>query len=106
MTLASELKERVRIEQQSTTTDEFGGQSIGWSELATVFAAVEPVQNTVREREVAGQVSAIAGYRVRIRLRGDVDASMRLIWKGHTLGIHSLHETPTTLELLTYEENL
>ncbi len=104
--VASRLRERVRIEQRESVADEFGGQTVNWAELATVFAEVLPVSGSVRERSVADQVKAIAGYRVHIRARGDVDASMRLQWNGRVLQIHSLHEHDGMVQLLTYEEQL
>lgn len=104
--LASRLSERVRIEQVAETVDEFGGMSVAWEELATVWAEVKPISSTAREREVAAQPTAIAGYRVLIRFRDDVDAGMRLIWKSHTLLIQALHEEDGILELLAYEEGL
>lgn len=106
MSVASLLRERVRIEQLVMTDDGCGGQTHNWSELATAFAQVEPIYVGQTERAVADQRSANAGYRVRIRLRSDVEASMRVIWKNHVLAIHSLHEQGEILSILTYEENV
>jgi SPP1 family predicted phage head-tail adaptor len=106
MSVASLLRERVRIERLVATDDGYGGQTLNWSELATVFAQVEPIYVGQTERAVADQRTANAGYRVRVRIRGDVEASMRVIWKNHVLVIHSLHEQGEILSILTYEENV
>jgi SPP1 family predicted phage head-tail adaptor len=106
MSVASLLRERVRIEQLASSDDGYGGRNLVWSELATVFAQVEPIYVGQNEREIADQRSANAGYRVRIRLRTDIEASMRIVWKAHILMIHSLHEQGEILSILTYEENL
>ncbi|MDX2095169.1 MAG: phage head closure protein [Alphaproteobacteria bacterium] len=106
MSFASLLRERVRIEQLVAGDDGYGGQVLNWGELATVFAQVEPIFIGQSERASADQRSANAGYRVRIRLRTDLDASMRIVWKSHVLSIHSLHEQGEILSILTYEENL
>ncbi len=106
MSTASLLRERVRIEYQTLADDGYGGQTTSWVELATVFAQVEPIFIGQNERSVGQQRSANAGYRVRVRARTDVDAAMRVIWKTHTLTIHSLHEQGEILSILTYEENL
>ena len=106
MSISSTLRERVRIEQMSAADDGYGGQTRSWITLATVFAAVEPVYSVQGERNVADQLQSNAGYRVRIRLRTDVTASMRLVWKTRTLVIHSIHEQGELLSLLTYEENI
>ncbi len=55
---------------------------------------------------MADQRQRTSGYRVLIRSRTDVAASMRLIWKTHTLLIHSIHEQGALLSILTYEENI
>lgn len=104
--LASRLRERVTIEQQQTVDDGYGGKTVTWDALTTVFAEVVPMQQSVRERSLAEQIRAVAGYRVTIRARSDVDASMRLQWKGRVMQIHSLHAVDSELQLLTYEEQV
>jgi head-tail adaptor len=103
---SSLLKERVDIQQPIRTVDELGGANIAWTPVVSVWAQVEPVLGTARERETGAQLLASAAYRVRIRTRTDINAAMRLVWKTHTLTIHSLHERAEVLELLAYEEAL
>lgn len=104
MILANQLKERVRIERPQGVEDGYGGNTVVWEEVATVFAEVKPVFSAVHERFMGDQRVANAGYRVLMRARADVTAAMRLIWKNHTLLIHSLHESEASLNLLCYEE--
>ena len=104
--VASRLGERVTIEQRQHVADGLGGQQVSWVAMTTSFAEVVAMPASVRERSIADQVKAVAGYRVRMRVRDDVDASMRLQWKGRTLHIHSLHVQEEMMELLTYEEQL
>lgn len=106
MTLASQLTQRVRIEWPSRTNDGYGGAAVNWTELATVFAEVKPVFGAVHQREIGAQREANAGYRIVIRARTDVTGAMRIIWKTHTLLVHSLHESDETLNILCYEENV
>ena len=107
MSYASLLSERVTIEQPTQTDDGYGGKSISWAELATCFAQVEPVlSNAQSEQVIGGQVSAYTGYRITVRVRTDVTAAMRILWKTHTLQIHSLHEQGEVLSILAYEENV
>ena len=106
MILPSQLNEPVCIQQQSTTEDGYGGVTVTWVTLATVFAQVTPLLTTVNQRVIADQLQSNAGYRVVIRLRTDITSAMRIVWKTHTLLIHSLHETDTTLTMLTYEEQV
>lgn len=106
MSLSSTLSQRVRIERPVTSPDGYGGQTISWQELVTVFAEVKPVFGAVSERVVGEQRQAQAGYRVMLRARDDVTAAMRLVWKNRVLLIHSLHEGDGVLNLLCYEENV
>ena len=103
---ASRLNERVSIERPVKVLDELGGQQVEWSELASVWAEVIALTGSARERVAAKQTDALAGYRVRIRWRNDVNATMRLRWRSHLLSIHSLHEHHDLLDILTYEEGL
>ena len=106
MSLASELNERITIQQPTLSDDGYGGKTVGWTELATVSAAVAPLFVTQGERLAADQVTAYAGYRIRLRVRTDVTAAMQILWKTHLLKIHSLHEQGQVLSILAYEENL
>lgn len=107
MSYASLLSERVTIQQPTQTDDGYGGKLVTWEELATVFAQVEPIFSTAQsEQLVADQMTAYAGYRVTVRVRTDVTAAMQIIWKTHTLQIHSLHEQGEVLSILAYEESI
>lgn len=106
MTLSSTLRERVTIQQLSATNDGYGGRTQSWVTLATVFAQVQPLYSITGERAMADERTATAGYRVNIRARTDIAASMRILWKTHTLLIHSIHEQGEITSILTYEENL
>ena len=106
MDWASRLKERVSVQEPVASSDGQGGQQISWEVVATVWAEVSIVGNGGRERETAQQTQAAAGYRVRMRYRADIDATMRLQWRDRTLAIHSVHEQDDRLELLVYEEGV
>ncbi len=108
MSLASRLSERVRIERPVATEDGYGGQTVSWSEVATIFAEVTALTAVAASAEpvVGEQPQSHAGYRITLRVRSDVSAAMRLVWKSRILQIHSLHERGETLSILAYEENL
>jgi len=105
-TVATDLRERVRIEFPQSVADGLGGRTISWQLLAECWAQIEPLRSAARAAERSAQRSTMAGYRVRMRLRDDVDATMRIIWRNRVLMIHSLHELSHALELLAYEEQL
>ena len=79
MTLeAGRLRHRVKIqrkvESQDSTT---GAMNVTWEDVATVWAAIEPVsaREFIQSKAYQSEVSA----RVVIRHREDVTASMRLV---------------------------
>lgn len=79
------LDQRVIIQEETLTTDAYGGATSAWSTLATVWAAVKPLSG--RERSDVAAVEAPALYRFTIRRRSDVLDTMRLSWNGQTWNI-------------------
>ncbi|MEJ0009858.1 MAG: phage head closure protein [Alphaproteobacteria bacterium] len=103
--LASRLDQRVTIQQPERTADGYGGATVSWSDVVTVFADVQAISSGSSTLATSGdEITAKAGYRVSIRARDGISANMRLAWNAHTLTIHSINETATTLEILAYEE--
>lgn len=89
-----DLKERVEIQQPSTTADGQGGRSTTWATLATVWAAVQMM--SAREAIEAAAIGAQQAYQLVIRNRGDVTPAMRIVWTpfgnstSKTLEIHGV----------------
>jgi SPP1 family predicted phage head-tail adaptor len=103
------LRERVTLQQATTTTDAQGGSATTWATLDTVWASIEPVSG--REQIQAGAMGSQVGYRVGLRYRGDLSASHRLAWTPFwastvkTLEITSVSPSPDhrSVELLCVE---
>ena len=94
------MRERVTLQQATTTTDAFGGTIETFTDVGEVWARVEPVKST--ERVVAGGVASIDDVLVHIRHRDDVAPTWRLVWKGSTYsirGARNLDERKRTLTL-------
>lgn len=79
------LRERVMLQQSTTTTDDYGGVVYEWSDVAEVWARVEPVKSA--EEFIAGGVQTVTDVLVHIRYRPDLTPEWRLIWKGQTYNI-------------------
>jgi SPP1 family predicted phage head-tail adaptor len=79
------LRHRVSFEAKSQTPDEGGGFAESWSPLATVFAAV--TFELGQERVNGGRIVSADRLHLTIRYRGDIDASLRLIFKGRPYAI-------------------
>ena len=103
---ASQLTERVVLQSPVGADDGQGGRAISWQDSATIWAKVEPLGNGTRAGANSGQREASAAYRITIRTREGVDATMRLLWRSRLLVLHSIHERDRMLVLLAYEENL
>jgi SPP1 family predicted phage head-tail adaptor len=83
---AGKLRQRVTIQQPTTGQDSYGGETVTWSDLATVWAEVVPL----RSGEVAGQdmQQGQATHRVRIRYRAGITQHMQLLFDGRVFTIH------------------
>jgi len=77
------LDHRVRIEAKSVAQDpDYGTEIVTWGHLATVWANVQDALPSRAESVTQGLEVAKHQTRVRIRWRGDVDSSMRMvIWR-------------------------
>lgn len=74
--LLSRLKQRVTILRQGIARDQIGEPLDEWAPIATVWAAVEPLQG--REFWGAQQYHAEITTRIRIRYREGIDKTMRV----------------------------
>ncbi len=83
--MLSTLNRRVALEAQTLTPDGGGGYTAGWTAVATIWAAIEPVSGG----DVFGPDASEARvkYRVTIRRRTDVIAGMRVNDGGRLFGI-------------------
>lgn len=98
-----ELNQRITIQQRGGAVDALGHGAETWTDVATVWAAAQPLRG--REFFAAGAVQSEADVRFRIRWMSGIDATMRAVWKGVP---HALVAEPIdvdggrhTLELMT-----
>jgi len=78
------LNKRVVLQAPVTEQDDAGEEVItSWSEVARIWAAVEPLQG--RELFAAQAVNSEITHRVRIRYRAGVNARMRVLYGAREL---------------------
>ena len=77
---AGRLNRRITIEQKSVTRDSYGGESITWATVATVWAAVLPIRG--QEYVSIRQAGAELTTRFLIRYREGVTPAMRIVYDG------------------------
>jgi len=82
------LDARITFEQEQTSADGSGGQTLSWVTFASVWAHVKPVRLSEEERQ--GAVRATRGYLFTIRRRGDLDETMRIAWNGESFNIREI----------------
>ena len=104
---AGKLRHRVTIQKLDESQDGTGGIRKGssdWSDFATRWAAIEPLQG--RELFIAQQVSAEVNIRLRLRYLKNVTPRMRVLFDGREFDIKSVlnpGERNRELELLCKE---
>jgi SPP1 family predicted phage head-tail adaptor len=77
---AGELRHRITIQQQVKGRDTDGGVIVIWSDLTTIWAAVEPLSGAERQVENSDQLLATRLTRFRIRKRNGLDTTMRIVF--------------------------
>ena len=82
------LRHRLIVQRPDRTLDAGGGATIIWTDIATVWGAVEPISG--RETIVAERPQATVTHKVRVRYRADVDARMRILFGSRSLNIRSV----------------
>lgn len=94
------LRERVTFQRRETSDIGGGAKESTWVDIGTtpeVWAGVFPLSG--RERENADALTAEADYRVRVRYREDLDAEMRILWKGNPMAIRHIALDPRRQKL-------
>lgn len=88
---AGRLRHRVTIQSQTQTQNPLTGElTVTWTDVATVWAAVEPI--SAREFVAAQEPNARVTTRVTIRYLDGIEPSMRLLHRGRRYNIHGVLE--------------
>ena len=98
------LRHRVVIQEVDPTADSLGQPVPAWTEVATVWGSVEPLQG--REFFAAQQVNADTTVRIRLRYRSGITPDMRISWDGRIYNILSIidnREIHADLQLMCSE---
>lgn len=84
------LRTELALEQAALTPDGAGGHAETWSEVALVFALVEPAR--AASRYGAGQALETVTHRITTRYREDLRSGMRFRRHGRVLAILTVHD--------------
>ena len=92
------LRTELAIEASTPQADGLGGHQEIWTEVATVFARIEPAET--RSLFGAGQSLETVTHRVTIRHREGVASGMRFTKSGRTFDIVTVHDPDETQRYL------
>jgi SPP1 family predicted phage head-tail adaptor len=98
---AGYLDQRITLQARSASRDAMGGEVVTWADVATVWAAAEPLRG--REYFAAQQVQAETQIRFRIRYRAGIVLTMRVLWRAQPYDIQAVidpYGRKTSLELM------
>lgn len=101
---AAALRHRVSLQSSEDSADGGGGSTTVWSEVATLWASIEPLKGV--ERVAAQQIETRLTHRVRLRHRLGVTTAMRIQFGSRIFNIHAVinpQERNRLLELLCEE---
>jgi SPP1 family predicted phage head-tail adaptor len=101
---AGKLRHRLTLQNKTKTRDEYGAETEGWVDVATVWAAIEPLQG--REYLAAQQIQADVTHRITIRYRADIRPAMRGVLGARAFDITSVidpEERHQELQLMAVE---
>lgn len=85
---AGELRHQITIQHKTVTRGGMGGEVITWSDVGTVWAAVEPISG--REYFAAKTENAEVSHRIRIRHRNGITSGMRVSWGARVFDIQAV----------------
>lgn len=87
---AGALRNRVVIQSKTVTPNSFGEEVISWSTVATLWAAIEPLQG--REYLEGAAAGAEVTTKITVRYYPNLKPEMRATWGSHTYDILSVIE--------------
>src|SRR5690606_36164045 len=97
---AGPLRHRVTLQERQLTQDSYGSPVTEWVDVATLWAAVEPL--SAREFIAAQAQQSQVTARIRIRYRPGVNGQMRILHRGKFYNIAGvLADKESGLEYLT-----
>jgi len=86
-----DLRNRIKLQQKTVARSQRGAEVVAWTDVITVWAAVEP--STGREAMDQKQEQAEINHRIRIRYRPEVVPAWRIQWGARTFDIQSVTHT-------------
>lgn len=84
------LRERIQLQRQALEVQPSGYEKATWTTFATVWASVRSGASGERFRIQADQEQATVTHTVRIRYKGSLFVTQRILWGTRVLDVHSI----------------
>jgi SPP1 family predicted phage head-tail adaptor len=88
---AGRLSHRVTLQTKAVSRDAYGGETVTWADIATVWAECAPLSG--REYLAARAEVAETILKIRIRWRADVSTTCRAVWEWRAYDIEAALDT-------------
>jgi SPP1 family predicted phage head-tail adaptor len=98
------FRHRITLQKKTTTENNIGDNVATWSDVTTVWAAVEPLRG--KEEIISAQVTSETTHRITVRYRDGLNSHMRIKFGSREFRIESLinlDERNRQLELMCVE---
>ncbi len=84
----SDMRDRVTIQSRTTAQGTAGRPVLTWSDVATVWAKIEPIDGT--EQQYAGRVVSDVTHRITIRYYSGLTSKHRMTLGSRTFNLFSV----------------
>lgn len=104
MNNSGNLRKRITLQSETSTADNAGGYTLGWTNVITVWGKIQPVsgQKVFTDGHLEGHVT----HRVTLRYQSGITTDMRMTYNGRVFNIRAVLNTDESnrwLELLVEE---
>ena len=101
---AGQLTKKIKLQRPSTLQDSYGGPARTWLDVATVWAAIQPVDG--REQKRAHRIASEVSHQITVRYQANltdtrVISSYRALYKARIFNIHAVLNEDESNVLLT-----
>lgn len=88
MTHIGRMRHRITLQQEARTADTGGGATLGWDDVATLWAEITPVSGS--EVRQADQLVGSITHRIHVRYMGTITTAMRFMMGTRVFNIRSI----------------
>lgn len=89
-TVAGRLRHRIKIQSLGLADDGMGGQTEAWSDMANVWASIEPL--TGKELFIAQQVESNVTHKITMRYLAGITTKHRILFGSRVFEIVSIRD--------------